>query len=102
MAIQLELRPAPEASTLETRPAGDTPLARTLQAQGRRASWVAARLGVHRNTMSRWVNGREPIPRARIAQLAHLLDERSKTPNLQVRPSGEVARPCRRRRRAHG
>lgn len=65
MALQLELRPVAPATT---------PLARTLEAQGRRASWVATRLGVHRNTMSRWVNGREPIPSARVAQLARLLD----------------------------
>ena len=69
LAMQLALRPV--APTL-------TPLARTLEDQGRRAAWVAARLGVHRNTVSRWVNGREPIPAARIAQLAILLavDER--------------------------
>jgi len=65
MALQLELRPVTQE---------ETPLARTLTRQGRRASWVAAQLGVHRNTVSRWVNGREPIPRPRVTQLARLLD----------------------------
>ena len=66
--MQLALREAP--IELELPP---TPLARVLESQGRRASWVARQLGVHRNTMSRWVNGREPIPAARITQIASLL-----------------------------
>lgn len=73
-----EVRPfgsaeTPLPRTLTSQRLGDTRLARTLAAQGRRASWVASALGVHRNTISRWVNGRDPIPPARVLQLAALL-----------------------------
>lgn len=83
MAMQLALREAPPPhEAARTHP---TPLARTLERQGRRATWVARQLGVHRNTMSRWVNGRDPIPRARVAQIAALLA----VPPTEIAPEGE-------------
>lgn len=62
-------RGAARARALDT----PTALARTLDRQGRRALWVARQIQVHRNTVSRWVNGREAIPPARVTQLAELL-----------------------------
>ena len=50
-----------------------TPLGRLVRAQGRRAEWIAQRLGVHRGTAYAWCNGREPLPPGRILQLAELL-----------------------------
>ena len=50
-----------------------TPLARVLRDQGRQIGWVARGLGVHRNAVSRWVNGKEATPPARVPQLAALL-----------------------------
>jgi len=33
-----------------------------LQAEGRRAGWLAERLGVHPSLLSHWLAGRRPIP----------------------------------------
>ena len=52
----------------------DTRLGAVMAAKGARIGWVAAELGVHRNAVSRWVNGREQLPPARVEQLAALLD----------------------------
>lgn len=46
---------------------------RLLDAQGRRVTWVAREVGVHRNMVGRWVSGKEPVSPARIPQLAELL-----------------------------
>ncbi|HEX9704438.1 MAG TPA: helix-turn-helix transcriptional regulator [Gemmatimonadales bacterium] len=49
-------------------------LGELLQDQGRGGRWVAAQLGVHESVVSRWAQGHRPIPEARVAQLAALLD----------------------------
>ena len=50
-----------------------TGLARVIHDQGRKAIWVAERLGVSHTTVTRWSRGEWPIPSARVAQLATLL-----------------------------
>lgn len=50
-----------------------TAFGKVLDAQGRRPTWVADRLGIHHASVGRWANGERTIPPARIPQLASLL-----------------------------
>jgi DNA-binding transcriptional regulator YdaS (Cro superfamily) len=48
-------------------------LGTVLAAQGRRSTWLADQLGVHRSTVTRWTNGQVRMPRTYVIQVAELL-----------------------------
>lgn len=52
-----------------------TALARIMDEQGRRSTWVAQQLRVDKSTVSRWKTGTRPIPQRRKLELARLLGE---------------------------
>ena len=48
-------------------------LAMVIEEQGRKASWIAMKLGVSGSTITLWAQGKREIPPKRVKQLAELL-----------------------------
>jgi hypothetical protein len=56
-------------------PVNEPGLRSVLDAQGRRPSWLAANVSppVHPSTVTRWCQGRVPMSKERVKQIAQLL-----------------------------
>jgi DNA-binding transcriptional regulator YdaS (Cro superfamily) len=69
-----------------------TPLDDALTAQGRSASWLAERLGVHQTLVSRWVRGAASVPTDQRARVVDILRDDRRAQRRKLAKVSDVTR----------
>lgn len=77
-------------------------LAMVIEEQGRKASWIAMKLGVSGSTITLWAQGKREIPPKRVKQLAELLGVSEAAILGTPLPVSQAEAPAKTRRRHQG